>query len=521
MSKKILVTGSIVRFILLSLIVAPSAASLSLANPELSILSISWIKRPTRLGDIGVMRISLAVYGEEVLLNSRAFFNCGGCAQILGNSAFDLGAWHPGAAKTVDLALNFTGKCDYTLSATVTYGSKAKQVASGYKVEYESGSATLQLRFSPVFEPRLSISLSPSSLSPGTANRVSLSVANGGIVSVYSVKVLSTVSGAVLSGAESSTEFEISVLYPGEVTTLELAVTPLSNIVTFSVKLSFVDENGQYGERVESFAIPVTSQAIIVALNPQTIPVMSSSRSTLTIRNFGGEPMLNATLYLSVQQGSSLTVEPSVIKIGDVPPGGGVNLPLTFSAPYGERGARVVAYTLVYRSGDGSLRVLKDAFTLVVVEEAEVLITAVDTVPSEPSVGSTILLSATLMNLGVNPILGVNVSLLAPPELRPLRGTYYYIGQLSPYTPTAVPFSLSASREGAYPIRIVVNYRNHYGDLKTSTREVILTVRIPASGNNENKVNTPDIKWPSAVVILITVLAGVLMWVRRRVRGTR
>ncbi|MEM3138556.1 MAG: hypothetical protein QW760_08600, partial [Thermofilaceae archaeon] len=365
------------------------------------------------------------------------------------------------------------------------------------------------------------ISLNPSSLSPGTANKVNLSVANIGVASVYSVKVVTMVSGAVLSGAESTTEFEISVLYPSEVVTRELAVTPLSNIVTFSVKLSFVDESGQYGEKVESFAIPVISQAVIVTLNPQTIPVMSSSRSTLIIRNFGGEPMLNATLYLSVQQGSSLIVEPSMVKIGDVPPGEGVNLPLTFSAPYGERGARVVTYTLVYKSGDGSLRVLKDTFTLVVVEEAEVLITAVDTVPSEPSVGSTILLSATLMNLGVNSILGVNVSLLAPPELRPLRGTYYYIGQLSPYTPTAVPFSLSASREGAYPIRIVVNYRNHYGELKTSTREVILTVRTPASGNNENRVNTPDMRWLFAAVALVAVLAGVLVWVGRRVRGTK
>ncbi|MEM3138328.1 MAG: hypothetical protein QW760_07410, partial [Thermofilaceae archaeon] len=162
MLKKVFVTESMVRFILLFLISTLSVASLSSANPELSLVSVNWLKRPIRLGDIGVIRIALAVYGEEILLNSRAFFSCGGCAQILGNNMFDLGAWHPGAAKTMDLALNFTGKCDYALSITVTYSSKAKQVASGYKVESESGSATLQLRFSPVFEPQFSISLNPS-----------------------------------------------------------------------------------------------------------------------------------------------------------------------------------------------------------------------------------------------------------------------------------------------------------------------------------------------------------------------
>lgn len=512
---------SAVGLVLLSLAAALSAAPLSSANPELSLVSVTWLKRPTRVGDVGVVRVALAAYGEEVLLNSRAFFSSGGCAQIFGSSAFELGALHPGAAKTVDLTLNFTGTCSYTLSIAVTYSSKAKQVASGYRVESESGSATLQLRLSPVFEPQLSIAVSPSSLSPGTANRVSLSVANVGAVSVHSVKVLVAASGAVLSSAKSSAELEVGALRPGEVAVHELTLTPLSSVATLSVKLSFVDESGQYGERAESFAMPVTSQAVVVTLSPQAIPAMSSSRSTLAIRNLGGEPMLNATLYLSVQQGSSLVVEPSAVRVGDVAPGEEVSVPLTFRAPYGERGARAVTYTLVYRSGDGSLRVLRDAFTLVLVEGVEVLVTAVDAVPSEPSAGSTVLLSATLMGLGSSPVFGVNVSLLAPPELRPLRGTYYYIGQLSPYTPTAVPFSLTASREGVYTVRIVVVYRDYYGELKTSVRELTLTVRAPASGNSGGEVGARGARWLPAAVALVAALAGVLVLARRRVRGAR
>jgi len=39
--------------------------AISLAQPQLSLISLSWVRRPVEPGDVGVARLSIAAYGSR------------------------------------------------------------------------------------------------------------------------------------------------------------------------------------------------------------------------------------------------------------------------------------------------------------------------------------------------------------------------------------------------------------------------------------------------------------------------
>jgi hypothetical protein len=478
----------VVRGAAVALAVAVAALSLAAAAqppPYLSLASVAWVRRPTGPGDVGVVRLAVAVYGLETLMNAKARVSGGGGCAVAGGGEALLGSLAPGSPRSFDIALNFTGGACY-LSVLVEYEASARQAAAGYSVSTVPGALSLSLRLDPVYEPQLQVSVSPSSLDPGAANDVAVTVANAGPSPVLSLDVSVSASGAALLGSANPLTASLGRLEAGEARELRLKLLPSSTLVTLTVKLGYADASGSYAEKAFSFALPVGSSAILVSIEPQTLPTASATPALLVVRNLGGETVRDATIYFSAQPGSSVTIEPQTASLGDVEPGGAARVPVTVKVPYGERGARSVPFTLVYRGADGGLRVVRDAVTFVAAEEARVAITSLELAPARPAAGSIATISATLMNLGSAPVYGVNVTIALPEGLAPARSAYYFVGQLSPYTPTAVPFSVRVERPGSYRVLVTVEYTGYYGERKSSSRELAFEASEAAAATGSN-----------------------------------
>jgi uncharacterized repeat protein (TIGR01451 family) len=473
--------------VLVALAVVTAYAAFAEPSPYLSLVSATWVKRPSGPGDVGVVRLSVAAYGVDTLMNAKARVSGAGGCSVAGGGEVLLGSMGPGAPKSFDVAINFSGDPCY-LSVLVEYEASAKQTAAGYSVSTLPGSLSLNLRLDPVYEPRFAVSISPSSLNPNTVNNVTVTVANTGYSDIKTLDVSVSVSGAALLDSANPVVASLGVLPAGEVRSLKLRLLPTSPVATLSVKLSYADASGSYGESAFSYSIPVGSSALLVSLEPQALPSASSTPALLVVRNLGGETVKNATIYFTAQPGSSVVIEPSTVRVGDAEPGGTLKIPVTVKVPYGERGARSVPFTLVYRGGDGGLRVVRDSVAFVAVEEAKVAITAIEVAPAKPTAGSVATVSVTLMNLGSSPVYGVNVTVALPEGLAPVRSSYYFIGQLTPYTPTAVPFSLRVEQPGSYRVSVRIDYTGYYGEPKFSIREVTFEAgAAAATGSNEVK----------------------------------
>jgi len=501
-------------------VVAVALAPTVLAEPSpyLSLASLTWVKRPVGPGDVGVVRLAVAAYGAETLMNAKARVSGFGGCRVAGGAEALLGSMAPGAPRSFDVALNFTGGTCY-LSVLVEYEASAKQTAAGYAVSSLPGSLSLSLRLEPAYEPRFSVSVSPSSLNPGAANDVAVTVANAGSSAALALEVAVSVSGAALLGSANPLLVSLGDLGVGEVKELRIKLLPTSSLVTLTVKLNYADASGSYGERTFSFALLVGSSALLVSIEPQTLPTASATPALLVVRNLGGETVRNATLYFSAPPGSAVTIEPPTVNLGDVKPGGAVKVPVTVRVPYGERGARSVPFALVYRGADGGLRVVKDSVSFVAVEEARVAITSVEVAPVRPPAGSLATVSVTLMNLGSAPVYGANVTIALPGGLAPVRTTYHFIGQLSPYTPTAVPFSVRVERPGSYRVLVVVEYSGYYGERKSSVREAAFEAVEAAPATSGSSEARRDGEGALALVAVAALAAIGILAYRRVKRG--
>ncbi|RLE88029.1 MAG: hypothetical protein DRJ67_03205 [Thermoprotei archaeon] len=491
------------------------------STPYLTLTSITWVKVPERPGSVGVLRIYLANYGNDVLLRCRAYVDCIYGATVLTPQPILLGTWPPGGVKSVEVALNFTelsGACELKIS--VNYEATARPMGAGYTVLSIPGSSTLSVRLNYTYEPILAVQIRPESLHPNTVNEVTLRIVNKGFSKIDDLQVSLNVAGAALVGSELPLRAYLGRLLPNETKKLALKVLPTSNVVTLTAVLNYVDEAGAFREDHVSLMFPVTTGGLVlVTLEPLAIPSMHVSRAVLRIRNMGEEELHDATLYLMTPQGSMIVIKPSIIELGDVGPGDELRIPVEVRVPYGETGMRTIYYTLVYRSVDGGYRSIRDSFYLIIVEETNITVTAVEIIPHEPSAGSTVLTSITLMNLGSKPILGVNVSLILPPGLTPLRRLHEYIGQLNPYTPTTIPFSFNATKPGAYKLTLKIHYRNYYGELKVLTKSFSLRVK-PSRGARLTAARGKEAGMPLAVITVSGVAALIvvvlLIWRWRR-----
>ena len=199
-----------------------------------------------------------------------------------------------------------------------------------------------------------------------------------------------------------------------------------------------------------------SGQSVLVVPEPSTISAGSLNTVKLRVINAGEVPLQSVRVVLSLQK-SQLSVDPSVLDVGELQPGEERAFAVRVLAPATASSSESISYQVLYAMPGGSAAVAQGAFTLSVVLPSAVTVTGLELVPQKPQVGSTLILAVTLVNDGVLPVYAVNVTVQASGGLAPLRAPYAYLGQLNPQVLTSVPFSFRAQAEGVQELRVVLS----------------------------------------------------------------
>jgi len=478
-----------------------------------------WVERQ---GNLSVLEVAVSYYGRNVLLDSVASLEPGCNASVVSRQPVVLGSWPSGARKIIRFTVNTTGvegRCWGTIA--VKWDREWDPVKE--KVVLPSVNfRRLKVDMSYCGSPQVSVRVEPATLYMGRANTLHIVVANTGGSVIRDLDVRVEVQGASVLDANYPVEVKASVLGPGGEKGFTLRIVPTSPSPVLTFRASYTDCVGD--EETSVTVVPLNAlrgQAVMVSPVQGRVEAGSTSSVEVKVLNLGSVSLGDAKIALSAQ-GAGVVVEPQLVSLGDVEPGGERGFTITVAVPATAIGSIPVTYTLSYKTPDGGVVTLGGSFTLFVVQKGQVYVTSVDTVPEEPSVGGTLVLSVNLVNDGSAPVYGVNVTASADEGLEPLRSTYSFLGRLEPQALTSVPFSYRVKAPGEHSVAFEVHYRDAYGVEHVVKR--VVTVRAVASsaagqgGGQQEASNGYGRLWPALLAAALAVVVVAVLVARRRVK---
>ncbi len=511
--------------IIIAILLATLALSRAPAEPgkKFVLNSAKWSRLPVGEGGVAILNLEVAYYGDESLLDVKAKLSLKCGAKVIPPDTVIVGSWDPGTVKILTFLVNTSGvfgECPATLY--INYEGVARRRAFGYETVAVHGDGSIDFKLSFYGNPSVSVSISPSTVVGDTLNVLTITLRNAGTGDALDFSATITFTGAAVLDVEQPLKVKADKLSPGESVEAKVSLIPFSQQVSMNVKADYVDAYGN--NRIDQFTvmIPTASGAAVVILaQPNRLKAGSSNTVTLEVRNIGDTPLKNAILQIHAVQNSQMVIEPQFIELGDLEPGESKKFDVVVSVPNIAMGAQNIAYTLTYRNEQGTKISIKDSFNVFVVEQAQLAITSVEVVPSKPKVGDTVIVSLTLINLGSQALNRVNVTAEPSQALKPLRKTYYFLGQVQPQSPMSVPFSFKALNSGRHVVEFKAVCEDIYGVEWTITKtlEIEILEKAPLnSGEEKERPMLGDYLIPVVAALAVAALAFYIFSRRKRGR---
>ena len=226
-------------------------------------------------------------------------------------------------------------------------------------------------------------------------------------------------------------------------------------------------------------------------------------------------------------QGSQLVIDPTFFEVGDIPVRGAKKVNIELNVPNTITGTQTLQYTLIYNTENREKAQVSGSISVFAVEKAQLTITSMEIVPKVPSIGQTIIVSITIINLGSLPINKVNVTAYYSKGLIPLRQESYFLGKLQPQSPTSIPFSFKAVKDGVQTIDFKITFSDVYG-LDWSLSKIV-TLNINSTnerfgGNVKEGVRRKGFLSLLHTVLLALLIVGIIivtLYVYRKMHGGR
>lgn len=488
-------------------------------NREFVLNSATWSRLPAGENGVAVLKLEVAYYGEEALLDVTAKLALEH-GSVMPPDTTTIGSWNPGTVKVLTFLVNTSDVYgEYTAILYINYGGIARQRRFGYEVVKTQGRASISFKLRFYGNPSISALISPSTIVGDSVNVLTIILKNTGTGDALDFSATISFTGAALLDVEEPLKLRVDKLQPGESLEVAVSLIPFSPQVSINVEADYVDAYGNV--RVDRLSIVVpsaTGTAIVVLAEPSKLRAGSSNEVFLEVKNIGDSTLKDAFLQIQIPQNSQVVVEPQFIELGDLKPRESRRYKVVISVPSTAMGAQNIAYSLTYESEQGAKITVRDSFSVFVVEQAQLAITSVEIVPSKPKVGETVIVSLTLINLGSQALNKVNVTVEASEGLQPLRKTYYFLGQIQPQAPTSIPFSFKALSRGKQIITFKVVCEDVYGVEWTTTRVLeveILEAESSTSGGEANPYEGYYI-YLIAVLIAIISIASILYFYKKR-----
>ncbi len=508
--------------VLLAIIALTSLQFLSVSaylNKEFVLNSATWSRLPAGENGVAILRLEVAYYGEESLLDVTAKLALEH-GSVIPPDTITIGSWNPGTVKVLTFLVNTSDVYgEYTATLYINYGGIARQKMFGYEVVKTQGRASINFKLRFYGNPSISALISPSTIVGDSVNVLTITLKNTGTGDALDFSAIISFTGAALLDVEQPLKIKVNKLRPGESVEAIVSLIPFSLQVSVSIEANYVDAYGN--ARVDRLSIIVpsaTGTAIVVLAEPSKLKAGSSNEIFLEVRNIGDSTLKDAFLQVQIPQNSQVVVEPQFIELGDLKPRESRRYKVTISVPSTATGAQNMAYTLTYESEQGAKITVRDSFSVFVVEQAQLAITSIEIVPSKPRVGETVIVSLTLINLGSQALNKVNVTVEASEGLQPLRKTYYFLGQVQPQAPTSVPFSFKALSGGRQVIKFKAVCEDVYGVKWTTTRTLEVEISEVESSASEGEASGTRnyLNYLPVLIAVVAVVSAFYLYKKRR-----
>ncbi len=484
--------------------------------------STEWVRLPESREGISILSLQVAYYGSHTLLDTEAFLKLRCNAEILEKQPITIGSWNPGTPKVLTYTINTT-RIERICPAELIIRYKALWKASTEELREVGGTKSISFSVEYCSPPRISILVSPETLYSGTSNNVKLKIVNGGATNIIDLDAVIEVTGGAILGSARPIKIALKNLEAGEEKIINLDIMPQATQVNLQVTLDYVDECGRNNvERIQVNLPVLSSSSIVISASPHKLYSGSTNKVTLHIMNLGSNTLHNTILYLSASTGSQLVISPQVINVGEVPAKSSKDVNILVEVPASSSGVLNILYTLIYETDSGSTVSIRDTASIFVVQQAQLAITSIELAPSKPVVGESVIISINIMNLGLQPLYSVNVTVQSSKGLRAQRSTYYFIGQLQPQVPTSIPFSFKVLEEGKHDVKFIVTFKDAYGLNWNTTRSITFRSYEKSTGEEQREgqgMGFYQYIVTGAIILAIILVAAYLLRHKRRERS--
>lgn len=460
----------------------------------------------------GVVQLTVSYFGKRILLNTHAELKPLCNASVISSQPVPLGSWRPGTVKTFQVTLNTTAAEPFCPAKLVISWDNTWDDALA-TFTYEGGTTLLDVTIAACWGENVVVRVTPSTLYTGSPNLVSVSIENRGRESVFSISASVYPQGAAFLDREVPALLTLPKLEPGQAASFPFSLVPVTSSPAIQVSVSYVSCTGSLVSRtIVTPLFAALGQSVLVAPDPAVVTAGSLNRVNFHVINVGSVPLHEVRVVLSLQK-SQLSINPSLLEVGELQPGEDKVFAVEVLAPATASSSEMITYQVLFKTAGGSAASSQGAFTIFTVFASRLTITSLEVVPQQPQAGSNLILAVTLLNDGALPVYAVNISAQASSGLAPLRTPYAYLGQLNPQVLTSVPFSFRVQEEGIHEVRVSVTFRDSYG----VSRVVERTVLVNAVAKQPPQTSPESSPWHGAVLAAFTLaLAGTGVFALRR-----
>jgi len=435
---------------------------------------IQWIKKPSYVGDVGIVAFKAVYIGSVRLLRVKVSFESSDKSLIeVLSLPVDLSSWSPGEVKV--FRVSFKAKkvpCDAYISVTFSWSREVS--AQGYVPLLSGGAKTIPLKLSIRGEPLIQLDVEPSRLIQGSLNTLKIRVINNGIGTATNLRIKAIFEGLT---PVTSLPLVISVdkLGKGDVFEKSVQVIPVSSAPVVQFSIEYINEYGELITTTVSKQLYATPGSLLYLVpEPSVLTAGKSYSVEIKVVNGGELTLYNLTIHLVPS--ASLILNTTLLEVSELEAFSKVTIPLQIIVPEGVSGAQAINYEVIYKTGEGSVG--RESGTLVFnVLTAPVLkIISFDAVPSKPKVNKTLTVSLTILNTGSSIANNLNVSISVPKEIEIIRRSSMFIGRLEPQVPSSVAFSLIPTKAGTFTLTFTIKYTDIYGRAYTIMKSYTIEI---------------------------------------------
>ncbi len=312
-----------------------------------------------------------------------------------------------------------------------------------------------------------------------------------------------------------------------------LYLTTSKNVVgtyPLDLTLTYRDKFEQTHQEVRSIGLsvlPKTPSSLVniesYQINPEPVCQGDIFDLKLTLKNFGDFEAQMVTVQL-ISPTLFATITPSTVSVGDLLPNSTSTINYRLMAsPSAEAGVvHVFEIDIYYVDNLGVKQVTKNFLGIPLHGSIELIVYDVSFTPSPIYVNNEFTVSFTVLNRGTTPAMYTNVTILPEQPFQQTLESSLYMGEIDPNAPA--PASLNVfvgkTKEGTYPLKILISYRDEYNRPHSLIHEIPVKVTFPPKTQETSQPTSPVLPILTYglvfVGILVLAVLVVMFWKKRK-----